>query len=183
MIKRALAVAITRVAELFELGLAEIDDVIYRLQFPGNPGHLNRRSRRDVWRTIKALRALQKQGIYVMGATNRLKVKSSPFSVVITAGGATAGSVGVVSATIATAICGVVESAKDANNVAVLYTDGIWSLSFTSVGAVAIGDPIYCTAAGVLTQTAAGNKLFGNALNAQGGATTAALSIRLAGSN
>lgn len=175
---------LTWLTYVVDLVSAEIDDLRFRAEFGRVlPGGYNRRSRRDVWRTIKALRALERQGVYVMGATNRLRVKGSPLTYPITTGGVTAGSPAVVSATIATAICGVVESAKDANGNAVMYTEGVWSLSFTSVGAVAVGDPIYITAAAVLTQTAAGNKLFGNAMNAQGGAVTAALSIRLAGSN
>lgn len=164
----------------FQLASAELEDLEYRLAFPGNPGHLDRRSRRDVWRTIRRLKALQRQGIYVMGATNRIRVRGTPMQLPITAGGVTAGSPAVIGGAIATALAGVVESAKDANNNAVVHFEGVWSISFTSVGAVAIGDPIYVTAAGVLQQSATSAKLFGHAVNAQAGTTTALLSIRLA---
>lgn len=174
---------LTFVSNLFEILLAELDDIAYRISFPGNPGRLNRRSRRDVWLTIKRLRALQRKGVYVYGATNRIRAKGSPLSCPITQGGATAGSAAVVGTGV-TALAGVVESAKDANNNAVVHYEGVWSLSFTSVGAIAVGDPIYIIpGTAVLTQTAASNRLFGNALNTQSGSTTAALSIRLAGSN
>jgi predicted RecA/RadA family phage recombinase len=172
------------VIDLIRLGLQEIEDLGFRLQY-GNIGGLDRRSRREVLTTMKRLRALRKQGLYVYGASNRLRVKGSPLNVAITQGGATAGSPAIAGGGIAgtSGLCGVVESAKDANNNAVLHMEGVWSLAFTVVGALAVGDPIYMIqASGVLTQTAAGNRLFGYSLTVAGaGATT--ISVKLAGSN
>lgn len=165
--------------------LSEVADLTFRLAY-GNVGALERRSRDEVRATIKALRRLKKQGIYVYGAVNRLRVKGSPLSVTLTAGGVTAGSVGVAQSAVgATAgFFGIVESAKDTNNVAVLHTEGVWLLpSFVVVTSIAVGDPIYVIpGTGVLTQTAAANNLFAKSMVALG-AGAQQVTAKLVGSN
>lgn len=172
------------IVDLFRLAAGELEDVMFRLQY-GNVGGLDRRSRREVLQTMKALRALKRRGIYVSGATNRIRSKQSPLLVPITQGGATAGSPAISGGGIAatSGLCGVVESAKDANNNAVLHMDGVWNLTMTVVTSIAVGDPIYMIqASAALTQTAAGNRLFGYSLTAAG-AGSQALNVKLAGSN
>ena len=162
----------------------EVADLSYRLAY-GNPGALEKRDRREVRLTIKRLRELQKAGVYLYGATNRLRVKGSPLSVTLTAGGVTAGSVGVAASAVAGAgFCGIAESAKDGNNIAVLHTEGVWLLpSFVVVTSIAIGDPIYVIpGTGVLTQTAAGNILIAKSMVALG-AGAAQVTAKLVGSN
>lgn len=168
--------------------LREVADLIFRL-VTRDAGSPDKRTRREVRRTVKSLRALQRQGVYVYGATNRLRAKGSPFSIALTAGGVTAGSVGVACSAVGAAtpwgFVGIVESAKDGNNVAVLYTEGVWLLpSFVVVTSIAIGDPIYViVATGVLTQTAAaGNALFARSMVALG-AGAAQVTAKLCGSN
>jgi hypothetical protein len=165
-----------------------VQDFLFRLA-TGNPGSFEYRDRREIQRTIKALRKLQQDGIYLYGAVNRLRARGSPISIPLTVGGVTAGSVGVAASAAAQVtpwgLCGIVESAKDANNVAVLHTEGVWLLpSFVVVGAIAVGDPIYViTTTGVLTQTAAaGNALFARSLVALG-AGAAQVTAKLCGSN
>lgn len=163
---------------------AEVADLMFRLAY-GNVGALERRSRDEVRATIKALRRLKKEGILVYAATNRLRVKGSPMSVTLTGGGVTAGSPGVAwTAAIANGgLAGIVESAKDGNNVAVLHTEGVWTVTFTVVTGLAPGDPIYVIpATGVLTQTAASNLLFAKSLVTLG-AGSAAVTMKLVGSN
>ena len=162
---------------------AEVADLMFRLAY-GNVGALERRSRDEVRATIKALQRLSKQGVYVYGASSRLRVKGSPLNTTLTGGGVTAGSPGVAASAVAGAgLCGIVESAKDGNNNAVLHTEGVWSVTFTVVTSIAIGDPIYVIpATGVLTQTAASNILFAKSLVALG-AGSAAVTMKLVGSN
>lgn len=172
------------IVDLFSLGLKELEDLAFRIQY-GNIGGLNRRNRREVLRTMKALRLMQKQGVYVYGATNRIRAKGSPLNLPITFGGVTAGSPAISGGGIAatSGICGCVESAKDASNNAVLHTEGVWNCTFTVVTSIAVGDPVYMIqASAVLTQTAAGNRLFGYSTVALG-AGAAAVGIKLAGSN
>lgn len=151
----------------------------------GDIGHLDRRSRTEVRRTMRALRDLKRKGIYVYGATNRIYVKGSPISLVLTAGGVTAGSVAVAASGVTGAgICGIAESAKDASNVAVVHTEGVWLLpSFVVVTGLAVGDPIYVIpGTGVLTQTAAGNRLFAYSMSVLGAGAGQARA-KLVGSN
>jgi len=170
--------------KFFRWLFAEVADLMFRLAY-GNVGALERRSRDEVRATIKALQRLKKQGVYVYGATNRLRVKGSPLNITLSAGGVTAGSPGVanVGALANGGLCGIVESAKDGNNNAVLHTEGVWSVTFVVVTSIAIGDPIYVIpGTGVLTQTAAGNLLFAKSLVALG-AGSAAVTMKLVGSN
>jgi Uncharacterized conserved protein (DUF2190) len=160
------------------------EDIAYLVRY-GNLGARNRADRRAIRQSIKRLRKLQEQGIYVYGATNRLRVKGSPLTVTLTGGGVTAGSPGVAwTAAIANGgLAGIVESAKDGNNNAVLHTEGVWSVTFVVVTGLAIGDPIYVIpATGVLTQTAASNLPFAKSLVALG-AGSAAVTMKLVGSN
>lgn len=159
-------------------------DLWFRILY-GNVGALDRRSRTEVRRTIKALRALKRKGIYVYGATNRIYVKGSPISLVLTVGGVTAGSVaGVASGVTGAGIFGIAESAKDAANLCVVHTEGVWLLpSFVVVTGLAVGDPIYVIpGTGVLTQTAAGNRLFAYSMSALGAGAGQARA-KLVGSN
>ena len=175
---------IGRVVDVFKLLGMEAEDVMFRLQY-GNIGGLDRRSRREVLQTMKMLRALKRKGVYVMGATNRLRSKGSPLNLVCTAGGVTAGSVACVAGGVAGGgIYGIAESAKDANNNAVIHTEGVWLLpSFVVVTGIAPGDPIYVIpGTGVLTQTAAGNNLFAKSLVTLG-AGAAQVTAKLVGSN
>jgi hypothetical protein len=174
--------------KLFVRFIDWLGDVAFLIQY-GNVGALDRTDRRDVRRTIGRLRELKKQGIYLYGATNRLRVKGSPLLVTLTVGGVTAGSVGVVASAVGQAspwgLAGIVESAKDGNNNAVLHTEGVWLLpSFVVVTGIAPGDPIYViTTTGVLTQTAAaGNALFARSLVTLG-AGAAQVTAKLCGSN
>ncbi len=162
-----------------------LEDAWFLLQYRG-VGALNRADRRSVRASIRRLQALKKQGLYLYGATNRLRVKASPLSVTLTAGGVTAGSVGVAQSAVgATAgFAGIVESAKDTNNIAVLHTEGVWLLpSFVVVVGISIGDPIYAVVGtGVLTQTAAGGILIAKSMVALG-AGAAQVTAKLLGSN
>jgi hypothetical protein len=171
--------------KLFLRFAEEVADLFFRLAY-GNVGSLEKRSRAEVRATIKALRKLQKEGVYIYGAVNRLRVKGSPLSITLTAGGVTAGSVGVCQSAVgATAgFAGIVESAKDGNGVAVLHTEGVWLLpSFVVVTGISPGDPIYAIpGTGVLTQTAAGNLLIAKSLVTLG-AGAAQVSAKLVGSN
>lgn len=170
---------------LFARFIDWLGDLAFLGQY-GGVGGLDRAGRREVRTGIARLRALQRQGVYLYAATNRLRVKGSPLSVTLTAGGVTAGSVGVAQSAVgATAgFVGIVESAKDANNIAVLHTDGVWLLpSFVVVTGIAIGDPIYAIpGTGVLTQTAAGNLLIAKSMVALG-AGAAQVTAKLVGSN
>src|SRR5258708_1998101 len=170
---------------LFGPFLEAVADAWFLIRY-GNVGALERAQRRDVRRTIRRLQELKRQGIYVMGATNRLRVKGSPLLTTLTAGGVTAGSVGCCQSAVgATAgFFGIVESAKDANNNAVLHTEGVWLLpSFVVVTSIAIGDPVYVIPrTGVLGPTAAANNPFSKALVALG-AGAAQVTAKLVGSN
>ncbi len=179
---------IDKFVNVFMFGVYELEDIAFRLQY-GNIGFLNRRSRREVMQTMKRLRQLRREGIYVYGATNRLRAKGSPLFLPITVGGVTAGSVAVVASAVGQAtpwgLCGIAESAKDANNSAVIHFEGVWLLpSFVVVTGIAPGDPIYViTTTGVLTQTAAaGNALFARSLVTLG-AGAAQVTAKLCGSN
>lgn len=159
-------------------------DLWFRILY-GHVASLEYADRKQVRQTIKRLRELKRQGIYVMGATNRIYAKGSPLSLVVTAGGVTAGSVACVASGVASAgLFGIAESAKDTANVAVIHFEGVWILpSFVVVTSIAIGDPIYVIpATGVLTQTAAGNMLFAKSMQAAG-AGAAQLKAKLVGSN
>jgi hypothetical protein len=160
-----------------------VEDAWFLLRF-GGVGGLNRADRRAVRTTIKRLEALKREGVYVYGATNRLRAKGSPISIVLTAGGVTAGSVGCASSAATMGLFGIAESAKDTNNTAVLHMEGVWLLpSFTVVTSIAVGDPIYVIpGTGVLTQTAASNMLFARSLVALG-AGAAQVTAKLVGSN
>jgi hypothetical protein len=154
---------------------------LWFLMLYGRLGGFDATERRQVRTTIKALKRLQKQGVYVYGATNRVRVKGSPLFIVLTGGGVTAGSPAIAASAVAGAgFTGFVESAKDANNAAVLHTEGVWTSTFTVVTSIAIGDPIYITTAGVLTQTAAANFLFAKSLVALG-AGSASVTMKLIG--
>ena len=164
--------------------LDAIGDARFLLQY-GGVGAINRADRRQVRNTIKRLRVLQRQGIYMYGAINRLRVKGSPLYLILTGGGVTAGSPGVAwAAAIANGgLAGIVESAKDGSNGAVLHMEGVWTVTFTVVTGIAPGDPIYVIpASGVLTQTAASNLLFAKSLVTLG-AGSAAVTMKLVGSN
>lgn len=167
------------ILDLFRIELA---DLLFRLKY-GDVGGLQRRSRREVLTTIRQLQKLQKQGILVTMATNRIRAKSTPVSAVVTQGGVTAGSTAIVGGVTAlSGICGIVESAKDGSNNAVLHTEGVWNITMTVVTGLASGDPIYlATASGAPTQTAAGGKLLGYALLAVAlGAGAATFPVKLA---
>lgn len=169
---------------LFARFFEAAEDALFLIRY-GQVGALNRSDRRDVIRTMKALARLQKAGLYVYGASNRVRAKGTPLSILIAAGGVTAGSPAIAGNAVAgtSGLCGVVESAKDGSNLAVLHMEGVWSLAFTVVGTLAVGDPIYMIqASAVLTQTAAGNRLFGYSLTAAGAGATTIL-VKLAGSN
>lgn len=164
--------------------LSAVADLLFRL-VTHDAGAPDKRTRREIRRSVKALRALQRQGIYLYGATNRLRSKGSPVSLTLTAGGVTAGSVACCQSGVALAgIYGIAESAKDGSNNAVVHTEGVWLLpSFVVVGAIAPGDPIYVIpGTGVLTQTAAGNRLFAYAMDTKG-AGAAQVIAKLVGSN
>ena len=90
-----------------------------------------------------------------------------------------AGDLVVFGAGTSTALVGVALTDADENDEATVQFDGSWRFEFTTVGALAVGDPIYITGAGVLTQTSTSNFLVGNSLTALAGTTTDEIEIRL----